>query len=306
MSNIPDFQSVMLPYLDLLADGREMSVKEATQALADHFSLTAEQREEMMPSGVQTIFGNRTAWAKTHLKQAGLLSNAVRGRVSISDAGKTVIAGHPTKVNCALLKQFPSYLLFIGQASQSEVAVDGQATLVESAETPAELIDKAFETLRKATAEELLIRLKGNSPAFFERAVVRLLRAMGYGISGDASVTGASHDGGIDGIIREDKLGLDSVCVQAKRWEGTVGRPVVQQFVGSMDVERSRKGVIITTSTFSREAIDYINRIEGKKVVLIDGPRLAELMLEYNVGVIVTKVYEIKDISNDFFDEEEG
>ncbi len=302
MSSIPDFQSIILPYLRELSHGREVPVDEVRRAMADHFSLSPEQRELTHPAGYRTVFGTRVAWAKANLTRAGLILNPSHGRMMISESGQAVLAENPASLSVVYLNR----LRESQQESQSGATIDLDGSTNLTMETPSELIERSHEALRQATLEELLIRLKGNSPAFFERAVVRLLRAMGYGISGDASVTGASHDGGIDGIIREDKLGLDSVCVQAKRWEGTVGRPVVQQFVGSMDVERSRKGVIITTSTFSREAIDYINRIEGKKVVLIDGPRLAELMIEYNVGVIVTKVYEIKDISNDFFDEEEG
>ena len=168
-------------------------------------------------------------------------------------------------------------------------------------------MDASFSTLRKATADELLARLQNCSASFFEQVVVRLLQAMGYGgVSGDASVTGKSGDGGIDGIIKEDKLGLDVVCMQAKRWGGSVGRPVIQGFVGSMDYIRAKKGVILTTSQFTKDALDYVDRIEGKKVVLIDGPQLAEVMIEHNVGVNPTKVYELKEVSNDFFDEDEG
>ena len=168
-------------------------------------------------------------------------------------------------------------------------------------------MDASFDTLRKATAEELLSRLQSCSPSFFEQVVVRLLRAMGYGgVTGDASVTGKSGDGGIDGIIKEDKLGLDVVCIQAKRWDGSVGRPVIQGFVGSMDYIRAKKGVILSTSQFTKDALDYVDRIEGKKVVLINGPQLANLMIEHNVGVNPTKVYELKEVSNDFFDEDEG
>ena len=168
-------------------------------------------------------------------------------------------------------------------------------------------MEASFSTLRKATAEELLARLQSCSPAFFERVVVRLRRAMGYGgVTGDASVTGKSGDGGIDGIIKEDKLGLDVVCIQAKRWDGSVGRPIIQGFVGSMDYIRAKKGVILTTSQFTKDALDYVERIEGKKVVLIDGQQLANLMIEHNVGVNPTKLYELKEVSNDFFDEDEG
>jgi restriction system protein len=212
----------------------------------------------------------------------------------------------PSGLATGLLKQFPSYLKFIGQAPDQEGESE-EETIVESTQTPLELMDASFNTLRKATAEDLLVRLHACSPAFFEQVVVRLLRAMGYGgVTGDASVTGKRGDGGIDGIIKEDKLGLDVVCIQAKRWEDSVGRPVIQGFVGSMDYIRAKKGVILTTSQFTKDALDFVDRIEGKKVVLIGGEKLASLMIEHNVGVIPTKVYELKEVSNDFFDEDEG
>ncbi len=212
----------------------------------------------------------------------------------------------PATINCKFLKQFPSYLKFIAQPPDQGTDAKDE-TVIESARTPLELMDASFNTLRKATAEELLARLQTCSPSFFEQVVVRLLRAMGYGgVTGDASVTGKSGDGGIDGIIKEDKLGLDVVCIQAKRWDGSVGRPVIQGFVGSMDYIRATKGVILTTSQFTKDALDFVERIEGKKVVLIDGPQLASLMIEHNVGVNPTKLYELKEVSNDFFDEDEG
>jgi len=303
---VPDFQSVMLPFLEFLRDGQEHTMREVTDALAERFKLTEEQRQEHLPSGPQPLFYNRVAWAKTHLKNAGLIDNPVRGKVSIADAGRKVLAKKPATVNCRFLKQFPSYLKFIGQTPGQDQDGEEQS-VIESTQTPLELLDGSYNTLRKATADELLARLKTCSPGFFEQVVVRLLRAMGYGgVAGDASVTGKSGDGGIDGIIKEDKLGLDVVCIQAKRWDGSVGRPIIQGFVGSMDYIRARKGVILTTSQFTKDALDFVDRIEGKKVVLIDGPMLAGLMIEHNVGVKLTKVYELKEVSNDFFDEDEA
>jgi restriction system protein len=181
------------------------------------------------------------------------------------------------------------------------------ATVIEEQRTPLELIDASYKSLRQATTVEMLSRLKSCSPSFFESVVVRLLMAMGYGgVAGHGTVTGKSGDGGIDGVIKQDKLGLDVVCIQAKRWDGAVGRPVVQGFVGSMDYIRARKGVIMTTSTFTKEAVDFVDRIEGKKVVLIDGDQLAGLMIEHGLGVVTTKTYELKEVSNDFFDESEA
>lgn len=306
---IPDFQSVMLPFLEALSDGREWRMRDVTDALANRFQLTPQEREEMLPSGQQTLFSNRVAWAKTHLKGAGLVSNPNRGKVTLSDEGRRVLASHSDAINCRFLRQYPSYLELIGRSRADDAgAEEDTVDSTESDQTPLELMDESFHALRRATADELLMKLRACSPGFFEKIVVKLLQAMGYGgVTGEALVTGRSGDAGIDGIIKEDKLGLDVVCIQAKRWENaTVGRPVIQGFVGSMDFVRARKGVILTTSQFSRDAIEFVDRIEGKKVVLIDGPRLADLMIDHNVGVLPTKSYELKEVSNDFFDEDEG
>ncbi len=283
-------------------------MRDVTEALASHFQLTPQEREEMLPSGQQTLLSNRVAWAKTHLKAAGLLLNPNRGKVTLSDEGRRVLASHPEAINCRFLRQYPSYLELVGRSRSAGVADDAEAASeTASDQTPLELMDESFHALRRATADELLVKLKECSPAFFEKVVVKLLQAMGYGgVAGEGLVTGRSGDAGIDGIIKEDKLGLDVVCIQAKRWEGTVGRPVIQGFVGSMDFVRARKGVILTTSQFSRDAVEFVDRIEGKKVVLIDGTELADLMIDHNVGVLPTKSYELKEVSNDFFDEDEG
>jgi restriction system protein len=305
---IPDFQGLMLPLLQVLNDGQEWRMRLVTEALANKFDLTPEERKEMLPSGGQTLFSNRVAWAKTHLKAAGLLLNPSRGKVRLSEEGRKVLAATPAAINCRFLRQYPSYLDLVGRSrSEDEDNTAASADTTESDQTPLELMDESFHALRRATADELLMKLKDCSASFFEKVVVKLLQAMGYGgVAGEALVTGGSGDAGIDGIIKEDKLGLDVVCIQAKRWEGTVGRPVIQGFVGSMDFVRARKGVILTTSQFSREAVDFVDRIEGKKVVLIDGPQLADLMIDHNVGVLPTKSYELKEVSNDFFDEDDG
>jgi restriction system protein len=293
----------MLPLLEALADGRERLMREMTAHLANHFELTEEERQQLLPSGENKLFVNRVAWAKAHLKGAGLIDNPARGKVRLSAEGRKVLEQKPDKITCGFLRRYPSYLAFAGLAGGAGPPDKPEAT---EAATPRELLDTSYQALRKATTEELLSRLKASSPGFFEKAVVKLLLAMGYGgVAGEGLVTGGSGDGGIDGLIKEDKLGLDVVCLQAKRWEGTVGRPVVQGFVGSMDYVRARKGVILTTSSFSREASDYVERIEGKKVVLIGGERLADLMIEHGVGVVTTRVYELKEVSNDFFDEDE-
>ena len=305
---IPDFQSIMLPLIETLADGQERTMRALTDLLAGRFGLTEAERQELLPSGPQSIFSNRVAWSKSHLKYAGLLENPSRGRVRISELGRKVLAEKPQAINVKFLKRFPSYCEFIGKSEPADKNVGtGATTVMEEVRTPLELIDAAYQSLALATAEEVLSRLRTCTPGFFEGVVVKLLMAMGYGgVAGHGTVTGKSGDGGIDGVIRQDKLGLDVVCIQAKRWEGPVGRPVIQGFVGSMDYIRARKGVIMTTSTFTRDGFDFVDRIEGKKVVLIDGGRLADLMIEHNLGVTTTKTYELKEVSNDFFDESEG
>jgi restriction system protein len=210
---VPDFQSLMLPFLEVLQDGKESTMRDLTAALAGRFRLTEAELEEHLPSGPQSLFYNRVAWAKTHLKNAGLIENPVRGKVRISESGRKVLLKKPPAINCRFLKQFPSYLTFIGQSPGDNTASSEEA-IIESAQTPLELMESSFNALRKATAEELLAKLKACSPAFFEQVVVRLLHAMGYGsVKEDASVMGKPGDGGIDGIIREDKLGLDVVCI---------------------------------------------------------------------------------------------
>ncbi|MFN9370999.1 MAG: restriction endonuclease [Planctomycetaceae bacterium] len=301
---IPDYQVVMLPLLEVLADGQERSIRELVELLALRLGLTEEEQNQMLPSGQSTVFRNRVGWAKTYLKNAGLIDNPTRGRVRISKVGKEVLARKPTAIDNRFLEQFEGYQKFIGKiVDDGSVKPLPDRTLLPVAVTPREQFETSFESLQKALAEELLGRLQESSPEFFEHIVVKLLQAMGYG---EGRVTNYFHDGGIDGVINEDKLGLDVVCIQAKRWQGTVSRPTVQAFVGSMDMIRAKKGLVITTANFSRDAIEFIDRIEGKRVVLINGQRLAQLMIDYDVGVSTIGTYKLKEVSNDFFEEEDG
>ena len=301
--SIPDFQSLMLPILQLLADGKDHAMRDVTSAIISQLGLTAEEIAEKLPSGQQTVIGNRIAWAKAHLKMAELVQSPSRGIVRITKTGETLLKQKPERIDLRLLKTYPAYLKNVtGPERTNGPPVNGP--VVHG--TPKEQIESAYLELKTTLAREILDKIKASSPAFFEELVVRLLVGMGYGGSlADAGQRlGRPGDGGIDGIIKEDRLGLDLVCIQAKRWESTVGRPVVQGFVGSMDFHRSRKGVLITTSGFSADAQDYIQRIEGKKVVLIDGSTLAELMIEFNIGVSVAETYQLKKIDHDFFSED--
>jgi restriction system protein len=301
---IPDFQSLMLPLLELVSDGQDHLMKDVTRGLADRFELTQDERRQLLPSGQQTFISNRVAWAKAHMKMAGLLENPVRGYIGVSPLGRELLQKKLPKIDLRVLRQYPSYLEFVRKTPARDHSEDENH--VDESKTPKEVIDAAYKTLRAALAKELLERVRASSPQFFEDVVVRLLVAMGYGgsLTDAGQRIGRSGDGGVDGIIKEDRLGLDVVCIQAKRWESAVGRPVVQAFVGSMEMYRARKGVLLTTSTVSSDALDYVNRIESKKVVLIDGETVSELMIDYNIGVSVAETYLVKKVDLDFFNEE--
>lgn len=294
---VPDFQTLTLPLLKLAGDGQEHKSSEAAEALAREFGLTDEDRAELVAPGKPTKLRNRVAWAWVFLRRAGLLEGAAHGRFRISQRDREVLRECPQALNVKFLMRFPESK-FLGSPSQQEREP-------ESSQTPLESIESGYQLLRRNLAAELIERIKGCSPAFFENLVVDLLVAMGYGGSRkDAGqAVGQSGDGGIDGIIKEDKLGLDAVYVQAKRWDATVGRPVVQAFAGSLEGQRARKGVLITTSEFSKEAQEYVSRIE-KKIVLIDGEQLAQLMIDHGIGVADLASYSVKKVDSDYFEEE--
>jgi restriction system protein len=302
---IPDYQTVMLPLLQQARDGNEYSLGQLIDALADAFSLTEAERQELLPSGAQPVFNNRVSWARTYLTKAGLLVSPRRGFHRITDRGCEVLAANPIKIDLAFLNQFPEFVEFKALRRDDAISQAVHDAVVDST-TPQEALELAYQRIRGDLEAELLDRLKKCSPAFFERLVVDLLVKMGYGGSRqDAGrAIGRSGDEGIDGIIKEDKLGLDVVYIQAKRWNSAVvGRPEIHRFVGALVGQRARKGVFITTSTFSNDARTYAQGIENK-VVLIDGQELASLMIEHGVGVTTLNVYEVKRIDSDYFAEE--
>jgi len=302
---IPDYQSLMLPLLAFAADGLEHSVREGREHLALDLGVSDEERGEMLPSGRQPVFDNRVAWAKTYLQRAGLLSAPRRAHFQITDRGRQVLAENPAVIDTELLDRFPEFVEFRTSGKKNgDEAGTGGAEACESA-TPEEMLESAHQRIREDLAGELLRRIKAESPVFFERLVVELLVKMGYGGSRKEAgkALGKSGDGGIDGIINEDRLGLDTIYLQAKRWEGTVGRPEIQKFVGALHGKRARKGVFITTSGYSAEALDYVAHLDPK-VVLIDGAELAELMIDFGLGVTTTATYEIKRVDSDYFGEE--
>lgn len=300
---IPDFQSVMLPLLRFASDEREHSLQEAMDYLAIEFALTAEEKQELLPSGKQARFDNRVAWARSYFKQAGLVENTRRGYFKISKRGLDLLAAKPEKINKKTLEQYPEFLDF--QNLRHEPGDLDKPAEEQEKQTPEESLENAYKTLSDGLAGEIIQRVKTCSPLFFERLVVELLLAMGYGGTRvDAGrAIGQSGDGGIDGIIDEDRLGLDAIYIQAKRWEGVVGRPEIQKFVGALQGQRAHKGVFITTSDFTKESQEYVKNISNK-VVLINGFSLARLMIENNVGVSISATYEVKKIDSDYFVDE--
>ena len=300
---IPDFQTCMLPFLRHLADGKEHTLRDADEHLAEYFQLTAAERAELLPSGQQGIFKNRIGWARTYLKKAVLLESPKRGVFKITARGDQVLASNPARIDMKFLEQFPEYIVF-KEVSRPDKEVGNVANCASPQATPEESIELAYLGLREQLAQELLTRILSCSPTFFEQLVVELLVKMGYGGSRkDAGERiGQSGDGGIDGIIKEDRLGLDTLFIQAKRWQGTVGRPEIQKFVGALQGQRAKKGVFITTSSYTADATDYVSRIDTK-VVLIDGKRLADLMIDFDVGVSAAASYVVKRIDSDYFEE---
>ncbi len=302
---IPDYQTCMLPFLRYLSDGTEHTLRDAEDSLAEHFKLTPAERAELLPSGQQGIFKNRIGWARTYLKKAALLESPKRGVFKITDRGLKTLASNPSRIDVKYLEQFPEFMEFRDASKPDNGSVEVAAIeLPQSKTTPEEAIEVAHQGLREQLAADILTRILACTPTFFEQLVVELLVKMGYGGSRrDAGERiGQTGDGGIDGIIKEDRLGLDTIFIQAKRWQGSVGRPEIQKFVGALQGQRAKKGVFITTSTYTAEAADYATRIDTK-VVLIDGKQLAGLMIDFDVGVAPAATYVVKRIDSDYFEE---
>lgn len=300
---IPDFQSIMGPFLRILSDGEEHTTNETNQKLATFFNLTDEELDEFLPSGAAKTFPNRVAWAKSHFKMAGLLENTKRSSFRITEAGKRLLETNPKEINLRVLKTIPAYQERTGRTREEYSISDTEISQISA--TPEEILENSYLAIRRSLAQELLFKIKSSTPSFFETLVVELLVKMGYGgsIKDAGRSIGRSGDEGIDGIIKEDKLGLDVIYVQAKRWENVVGRPEIQKFVGALAGQGAKKGVFITTSRYTNEARDYQPRNETK-IVLIDGEQLAELMIDHNLAVSTVNTFEIKRIDNDYFGDE--
>lgn len=304
MTEIPGFQKFMLPLLKFVSDKKEHSTNEALEYIALEFNLTEEQQNEWLPSGNQKVFSNRVFWAKSYLKMAGLIENTKRAHFKITERGLLTLNENPEEINIKYLKKFPDFLELSEGWKNSSTNNDNEEE-IQTPQTPEELLENSYQDIRKSLAQEILSKIKLCSPFFFEKLVVELLVKMGYGGSRtDAGkAIGKSGDEGIDGIIKEDKLGLDIIYIQAKRWESVVGKPEIQKFVGALAGQGAKKGIFITTSRFTIDARDYIPRNETK-IVLIDGEHLANLLIDNDLGVSKQVVYEIKKIDLDFFEEE--
>ncbi|MGF7140034.1 restriction endonuclease [Roseimarinus sediminis] len=300
--SIPDYQSLMLPILETVSDEKVYKVSEVRNILAERFHLTPDQRRELLPSGTQPIFDNRVAWAKTYLVKAHLLEAPKRAHIEITSRGKDILKQNPDSINVRFLKQFEEFNNFIAPNVESESEEELLHTQNDQ-KTPIERLDAAYNEINQNLAKELKEHLKNIDPYQFEILVLDLLQAIGYGGNREeaARVTRKSGDGGIDGIINEDRLGLDKIYVQAKKWEGNVTISAIRDFGGTLLAHSAQKGIFITTSDFPKTAIEYCERID-RTIVLINGRRLAELMIEFNIGISSRKTYVIKEVDSDYFE----
>lgn len=299
---IPKYEEIMLPFLRLLGDGKEHSNKEVVGKMEEFFGLSESDKKISTKRGRQSLFYNRIGWAVTYLKQAGLITTPKRGLYIITNRGKDLLATNLPEIKSKDLKQYKEFADFIVRTKKETTEEKIDAT----DQTPEEIFESAYQKLKSSLAFELLENIKGASPSFFERAVIDLLVSMGYGGSMEdaGQAVGHSGDEGIDGIIKEDKLGLDVIYIQAKRWkDNSIGRPEIQKFAGALQGKRAKKGIFITTSSFTKDARSFVENIDSR-IILIDGDELANLMIDYNVGVTRTDSYELKRLDSDYFAEE--
>jgi restriction system protein len=300
---VPGFQNFMLPFLQVLSDGKTRHMNEVSDLIIRQTGLTPEQCSVLLPSKADTLVRNRIGWVRTYLYKSGLITQVSRGNYHISEAGKLALKERPEGIDIKYLKTQPAFQEWGNSFSTEKEDSEGESSSIEVFKTPQELLESSYQVITNSVAEELLDRVKKATPAFFEKLVVQVLIAMGYGgfDSSNGQVTQFSGDGGIDGIIKEDKLGLDTIYIQAKRWENAVPVSAVRDFAGSLLSQKARKGVFITTSYFPQSAYDYVKSIDPT-IILIDGEQLTRMMIEYNVAVTRSKVYEIKRIDNDYFE----
>lgn len=310
---IPDYQTLMLPVLKRAASGAPIRVPEVEDGIASEFSLSDDEREQMLPSGRQKVLHNRIHWAKFYLSKAGLVATPQRGYFQATEAGRKLLATNPLRIDVDLLLGYPAFAEFQQSSTNKNRDSDGvtggtPTTSLVSNTTPEEQVEAAYDEVLSVLRTELLERILQNSPSFFEHVIVDLLIAMGYGGSRRSAATqlGRTGDGGVDGVINEDRLGLDRLYVQAKRYAppNTIGRPDVQGFLGSLVGLGATKGVFVTTSSFSLQATEFVRHLP-QRIILIDGDRLADLMIEHDIGVRLNRAIEFKRIDEDFFAEDE-
>lgn len=302
--SVPDFQSFMLPILSLFKDRKNHNIKECKEIAINEFELSEEDIKALVPSGKQTLIENRVYWSLTYLKKSLLIESISRGEYQITDRGFKLLETEPVKIDKKLLSQYKEYRIFSNQEEKENDVKDNNVVEEDNYNTPEENIDRVYRKINDQLAEDLLEVILSKNGYYFERLVMDVLVKMGYGnFREDAKeVTKKSNDGGIDGIINQDKLGLDKIYVQAKKWkDGVVGRPELQKFVGALSERQATKGIFITTSDFTKDAKEYVEKV-SQNIVLINGTTLAKLMIECNVGVQVSYTYEIKKIDNDYFE----
>ena len=302
---IPDYQSIMLPLLKITGDKKEHTLQEVRDSLAKYFKLTEEERLRLLFKSKHQIFNNKVGWARTYLKKAGLLDYTQKAHFKITNSGLKVLQEKPSKINRKYLKRFPEFLEFIKPSKKVDQPKDKEIEAILEEKTPEDLLEIGYEKYQEKLLSDLLEKIKQCSPEFFESLVVKLLVGMGYGGSFEdaGKAIGKSGDEGIDGIIKEDKLGLDVIYVQAKRWTNPVGRPEIQKFAGALLGKKAKRGIFITNSTFSEKAIEYARNVENK-IILIDGEQLTKYMVENGIGVSETASYSINKIDLDYFTEE--
>lgn len=301
--SLPTYDQFMLPLLKLAAEGEQVhTIATLREQLAQQFGITPEQRAIRLPSGQQSVFDNRIGWANTYLRKAGLLSRPKRGSVQITQRGRDVLAESPTAIDNLYLQRFDEFREFRERSATEEPLTTTPNATPASTTTPEETISKAIGILNAELRDELLDKVKQLTPEHFEGLVLRLLHAMGYGGSlKDVEGVPRGPDGGIDGTIKEDKLGLDVIYIQAKRWENSVGREKIQAFQGALAGVGARKGVFITTSSYTQQAIAYAAQLRDSKIILIDGQKLTQFMIEHDVGVSIKETFHLKRLDEDFF-----
>lgn len=299
---VPGFQEMFVPFLQFLSDGQPHHGKDVRNAIISHFKLSPEVCEQVLPSGRQTRLNNRIGWARTHLKNAGLIDYVSRGVHQITPRGQEFLGQHPEGITRKMLDEFPEHRDWLGSNTETPESADSATSQDDDQQTPEEQIERLVKYLNSQLAKDVLEKVSEIDPFQFEQVVIDLLFAMGYGGSRKeaAAVTKKSNDEGIDGVINEDRLGLDVIYVQAKRWQGNIGRKEIQAFVGALAGKQASKGVFITTSDFVPSAIEYANAV-SQKVILINGKRLTQLMVEYGIGVSVSDVIQLKKIDNDYY-----